>query len=36
MWTNRKMKSPMLIHIDDAKCFHVVVQGTQTCSDGLY
>jgi hypothetical protein len=29
MWTNRKMKSKVFIHNDDAKCFHMVIQGTQ-------
>jgi len=30
------MKSATFIHNYDVKCFHVVVQGTQTCSDGSY
>jgi len=30
------MKSMTFIHNDDAKCFHVAIQGTQTCSDGPY
>jgi hypothetical protein len=29
MWTNWKLKSKAFIHNDDAKCFHVAVQGTQ-------
>jgi hypothetical protein len=28
MWSNKKMKFVAFIHDDDAKCFHVVVQGT--------
>ncbi len=28
MWNNRNLKSVMFIHNDDAKCFHMVVQGT--------
>jgi hypothetical protein len=28
MWSNWKMKSVALIHNDDVKCFHMVVQGT--------
>ncbi len=28
MWNNRKMKSMTFIRNDDAKCFHVAVQGT--------
>jgi hypothetical protein len=28
MWNNWKMKSMVFNHNDDAKCFHVVVQGT--------
>ncbi len=28
MWNNRKMKFATFIHNDDAKCFHVVVEGT--------
>ncbi len=28
MWNNRKMKFVTFIHNDDAKCFHMVVQGT--------
>jgi len=28
MWSNQKMKFVMFIHNDDAKCFHVAVQGT--------
>jgi hypothetical protein len=28
MWNNQKMKFAMFIHNDDAKCFHVNVQGT--------
>jgi hypothetical protein len=29
MWTYWKMKFEAFIHNDDAKCLHVVVQGTQ-------
>jgi hypothetical protein len=28
MWSNWKTKSIVFIHNDDAKCFHVVIQGT--------
>jgi hypothetical protein len=28
MWSNWKIKFMRLIHNNDAKCFHVVVQGT--------
>jgi hypothetical protein len=28
MWNNWKMKFVAFIHNDDAKCFHVVIQGT--------
>jgi hypothetical protein len=28
MWCNKKMKFVTFIHNDDAKCFHMVVQGT--------
>jgi hypothetical protein len=28
MWSNQKMKSMKFTHNDDAKCFHMVVQGT--------
>jgi hypothetical protein len=28
MWNNQKMKSMTFTHIDDVKCFHVVVQET--------
>ncbi len=28
MWSNQKMKSATFIHDDDAKCFHVAIQGT--------
>ncbi len=28
MWSNWKMKFVTFIHDDDAKCFHVVIQGT--------
>jgi hypothetical protein len=30
MWNNWKRKFVMFIHNDDAKCFHVVVQGIDT------
>ncbi len=36
MWSNWMMKYATFIHNDDGKCFHMVIQGTQTCSDGLY
>jgi hypothetical protein len=36
MWSNRKMKFATFIHNDEAKCFHVAVQRTQTCNDGPY
>jgi hypothetical protein len=29
MWTNRKIQFEVFIHNNDAKCFHVDVQGTQ-------
>jgi hypothetical protein len=29
MWNNWKMKFEVLIHNDEEKCFHVVVEGTQ-------
>ncbi len=28
MWSNWKMKFATFIHNDDAKCFHVAIQGT--------
>jgi hypothetical protein len=28
MWNNQKIKSTTLIHNDDMKCFHVVIQET--------
>jgi len=28
MWTYQKMKFEAFIHNDDAKCFHVAIQGT--------
>jgi len=34
MWNNKKMKYVTFIHNDDAKCFHVAIQGTQTLMMG--
>jgi hypothetical protein len=28
MWSNQKMESATFIHSDDAKCFHMAIQGT--------
>ncbi len=28
MWSNQKMKSATFTHINNVKCFHVVIQGT--------